>query len=755
MNAPHRLLVDHLVAPLGTSSTAPRLSWWLPEGAQRQDAFQVQTSTWDAGRIDGTGHGLVPYDGPRPAARERVEWRVKVWTDLGESDWSDWSSWEVGLLGADDWSAQWIAPNEPEHLAAGERPAHLLRHEFTLESAGARARVYATAHGLYELFLNGERIGDLELTPGTTAYRTHLDVQTYDVEGLLVPGSNVLGAVLSDGWWRGQTGFTRETDCFGREVALLAQLEVTDDDGGRQTVGTGPGWTTSTGDVLRADLIDGETVDLRRRHDGWDRPGFDDGAWAAALLVDGDLDVLSTSPSPPVRRIEELRPADVRRRSSGRHVVDLGQNINGWVRLRDLGPDGTTSTLVHARDARRGRGRHHRPPPALRLRHARSSLPAGQVDVVVSRGRPGDAFEPRHTTHGFRYVGIDGHPGPLDTDDVTGVVVHTDLVRTGWFTCSDDRLNRLHDVADWSFRGNACDVPTDCPQRERAGWTGDWQLFCPTAAFLYDVAGFSAKWLRDLRADQWPDGRVPNILPDPRGPDGQGNEINAHLTGSAGWGDAAVIVPWVTWVEYGDLDLLDESLGSMAAWVDFAGEACGRGPSSLTGRSTTRSRQPTRSFLWDSGFHWGEWCEPGGNPSAVFTLEQDMGDIATAFLHRSSSLLARAAALVGRDDVHERYRALADAVLSAWRAEFIDDDGRVQPDTQANLVRALAFGLVPDALRASVADRLVGARPRGRRPPGDRLPGDTVPAPGAGRQRPPGPGLHAPLPGHATVLALR
>ncbi len=705
MDVPHRLLVDHLVAPLGIGATPPRLSWWLPAGAGRQEAFRLQAGAWDSGRVDTDRHELVAFTGPPAGSRQRVDWRVMVWTDLGESDWSDWSSWEVGLADPGDWSARWISPEEPEPRPAGERPAHQLRHAFTLDGDIGRARLYATAHGVYELFLNGVRVGDLELTPGTTAYRSHLDTQTHDVTDLLAPGDNVLGAVLSDGWWRGKTGFTREVDCFGTDVALLAQLEVHHDDGRLRTVGTGAGWSTTTGEIVRADLIDGEWVDLGRRTEGWAEPGYDAAAWTPARVVEHPVDTLSSSPAPPVRRVQELRPTSVVALPNGRHVVDLGQNINGWVRLEDLGPAGTTSTLVHGElldDSGDVTTEHLRPFEFV----SRALLPAGQVDVVVSRGQDDDHFEPRHTTHGFQYVGIDGHPGPLRPEDVTGVVVHTDLLRTGWFSCSDDRLNRLHEAAVWSFRDNACDVPTDCPQRERAGWTGDWQLFCPTATFLYDVAGFSAKWLRDLRADQWPDGRVPNILPEPHGPATHDNDIAAFMTGSAGWGDAAVIVPWETWVEYGDLDLLAESFASMTAWVDFAATraASGRHASRVAARPDPA---PHETFLWDTGFHWGEWCEPGGTPESVFTLEQDMGDIATAFLHRSSSLLARTAGLLGRDDEGQRYAALAEATRAAWQAEFVDADGRLTPDTQANHVRALAFDLVPPDLRPSVASRLV------------------------------------------------
>lgn len=703
--APQRLMVEHLVDPVGVDWARPRLSWWLPDGATRQDAYRLQVGDWDSGRVEGPDHLLVASGAPPATARQRVDWRVRVWSDLGESDWSPWAHWEVGLLDEADWVAGWIEPHEPDRAAAGSRPAHLLRREFVIDGPVARARVYATAHGLYELFLNGHRVGDVELAPGTTAYRSQLDVQAYDVTDLLVPGDNAIGAVLSDGWWRGKAGFTREVDCFGSTLALLTQLEVELGDGSRQVVATGDGWTSGTGAVVRADLIDGQGTDLGQEADGWARAGFDDSGWSSASPTGDPLGPLTASPAPPVRRIEELTPISVTTVVGGEQVVDLGQNINGWVRLADLGPAGTSITLVHGEmlDAAGAVTTDHLAPFDF---VTQQPLPAGQVDTVVSRGHDDDVVEPRHTTKGFQYVGVTGHPGGLTADDVTGVVVHTDLVRTGWFTCDDERLQRLHDAAVWSFRGNACDVPTDCPQRERAGWTGDWQLFCPTAAFLFDVAGFSAKWLRDLRADQWPDGRVPNFLPDPHGPAGHDNDIAAFMTGSAGWGDAAVIVPWEMWVEYADDRFLADGFDAMERWVGFAAERArtGRHGSRVAARPDPA---PHEEYLWDSGFHWGEWCEPGGNPEEVFTLEQDMGDVATAFLVRSASLLSAAARVLGRPAEEDRYAALAASCRAAWQAEYLDDDGRLQPRSQANHVRALAFGLVPDDLRASVAADLV------------------------------------------------
>jgi len=691
-NSPTRLLVEHLVSPIGTSTQAPRLSWWLPEGAQRQAAYRLRSTNWDSGWVTSPAHTLVPYTGPIPGSRERIEWQVQVRTDLGASDWSAPSSWEVGLLGPEDWAARWISPADTRPHPGGERPAHLLSRTFDLDAPVQSARIYATAHGLYELFLNGQRVGDLELTPGWTDYRHQLDVQTYDVTDLVRPGGNDVVAVLSDGWWRGQIGFTREVDCYGPRTALLAQIEIHHPDG-TSNISTDDSWQCAPSQTVRADLIGGQTVDLRHEpHE-----------WTPAEVVDVEPPALTTSPAPPTRRIEHLRPVSVARLVSGNQVVDLGQNINGWICLTDLGPAGTTTRLEHGEMLALD-GEVHLAHLATSDYFTKEVLSPGQVDEVTSGGTD-DAFEPRHTTHGFQYVSIQGRDDDLMVDDLTGVVVHTDLTRTGWFASSDERLDRLHEAAVWSFRDNACEIPTDCPQRERVGWTGDWQLFCPTAAFLYDVAGFSAKWLRDLRSGQWADGRVPNYVPDPYGPASHDEGPAGFLTGSAGWGDATTIVPWEMWAEYGDERFLSENYTAMVAWVDFAARRAheGRHASRVARRPDPA---PHETHLWDTGFHWGEWCEPDGIPEGTFTLEEDMAAVATAFLFRSASLVQRAATILGNTVDANQFGELADAVRSAWQLEFIDADGRVQPGRQANLVRALAFDLVPDELRQDVADQL-------------------------------------------------
>ncbi|UQS25864.1 glycoside hydrolase family 78 protein [Amycolatopsis thermalba] len=669
MNQPAELRLEHLPPGQPCGVPRPRLSWWLPENAAVQHAYAVRIVhdgrvSWESGRrADGRS---VLVDAGVPAGVPGSEWQVRVWTDLGESGWSAPAPWTV--TAPDFGTAQWIEPAEDAVPPPGRRPVYNLHTECTLGAAVVQATAWATAHGVYELFINGVRVGDQELTPGFTAYRSRLQAQRYDVAGHLREGVNTVDILLSDGWFRGRHGFERTADGFGTRVAALLALGATLADGTGATVVTGDGWR-SRPSGMTADLMDGQTR------------GPATAEWAAARPVRGglydDRSRLELSVAPPVRRAAELAPVSVRR-AGGSQVIDFGRNLNGWVRL--TAPPGRI-TLTH--------GEFLGPDGRVDTGHLRAfdfatrqPLPAGQVDVVEGGG----VFEPRHTTHGFRYVQIDGR-----AEDVTAVVVHTDLRRTGWFRCGDEDLNALHEAATRSFLANACDLPTDCPQRERSGFTGDWQVYAGAAAFTHDVAGFSDKWLRDLAADQLPDGRVTTIAPKPSG--------GTAMDGSAGWGDASVIVPWEMWRAYGDLELLRRQFGSMRRWVGFAA------------RTARENRHPDRrgapapheEYLWDTGFHFGEWLEPGETPAP--DPGEDHGIVATAYLARSADLLSRIATLLGEDA--DGYRRIAAGAREAWQREYLAADGSIAVPTQANHVRALAFGLVPSSLRAAVAARLV------------------------------------------------
>ncbi len=590
------------------------------------------------------------------------------------------------------WHAQWISPTA-EPTPAGRRPAYRLRGGFETTGPVRRATLHATAHGIYEAELNGVRVGDVELAPGFSEYQHHTQVQAYDVTDLVREGANTLDALLADGWYRGQVGVGRASDQWGTETAFLAQLEVEHADGSTSYVGTDESWQWSPSHITLADLIEGQHEDRRL---------VGEASWAPVATSERPCDALVTSPAPPVRAVQELKPVSVTELRPGVHVVDLGQNINGHVRLTDLGPEGTELVLTHAEWLG--------PDGDVTTDHLKPDLPflpeplaAGMVDRVVSAGVTGDAFEPRFTTHGFQYVRIEGHPGPLTADDVTGVVVHSDLEPRGGFRCSDERLDRLHEAAVWSLRGNVCDVPTDCPTRERAAWTGDWQLFGPTATYLYDVDGFSRKWLRDLVATQWEDGTLCNMAPMPAA---ERTGFMATLNGSAGWGDAIVLVPWELFREYGDPQVLRDAWPAIVRWLDRA-ERMASTQRHPDRKATHPEPRPHDRYLWDTGFHWGEWLVPGEDPGDFPAfIAADKGDTATAFYAWSTRHAAEIARLVGEDDAAERYAELSARVVDAWRTEYVVD-GRVTPHTQANLVRALAFGLLPGELRQRAADDLV------------------------------------------------
>ncbi len=600
MESPTNLRVEHLTEAIGLTVPRPRLSWWLPPGAREQQAYQLRINGWDSGRIDSRQSVLVPYDGPPLRSRELVTWTVRVWTYAGVSDWAEPGAFELGLLNEDDWMARWIEPKESdEERSRTPRPAYFLRGSFVVDGDVHRARLYATAHGVYECFVNGRRVGDHELTPGFTNYRTTLHVQTFDVTDLLVPGENVLGAILSDGWFRGQVGGVRATDWFGETVALLAQLELHSTDGDLLRFGTGPDWVLGGGPIRQADLMQGEIADLSADRPGWCSPGVPPVHWRPVVVAGHDLGRLRSSPAPPVRKVAEINPVAVTR-GSDRRIMDFGQNVNGWVRIAGQGAPGTTLTLIHGEaldsdgDVTQDnlsvsdfgdRSITHTP------EYANLALPF-QTDRVSLANDGEFSYEPRHTTHGFRYVRVEGANGDEPGPDLTAVVVHTDLRRTGWFECSDERINQLHEAAVWSLPRQRMRHPDRLPD---------------PGAHRMD------RRLADLRAD----GGVPlrrrrvlgEVAPGPRAEQRADGEVNHCSRSHAGdrrpprFGLARRArpvggMPPFTCLGYlptsGDHALLADQWPSMTAWVDYAARAAASGRHPRR-RAVSRCPQPMRS----------------------------------------------------------------------------------------------------------------------------------------------------------------
>ena len=661
------LRAEHHREPLGIGVACPRISWRVETAEQGWTQAAYEIAVAGDGRPDEVCFGqiispdqiLVPWPAAPMTSRERRVVRVRVWGEGTNepSAWSDPLAVEAGLMRPDDWTARMIAADMPLP-AQGDGPAVLLRQEFEVPTAPAQARLYVTARGVYEIELNGRRVADEVMAPGWTSYHHRLRYQTFDVTGLIRSGGNAIGGWLADGWYRGRLGYAGgRRAVYGDQTALLAQLEIRYADGSTLVVSTGEGWRCAASPVLSTGLYDGERYDARLEQPGWSASGFDDTQWSGVVVCPFDSTTLVAPHGPPVRRVEQLRPVDIITTPAGRTIVDFGQNITGRLRLRVDGEAGHTIQLRHAEVLEDGE---------LCLRPLRGALAR---DEYTLRGGGPQEWEPRFTLHGFRYAEVQGWPGSLGFDDVTAVVCHSDMRRTGWFDCSDPLLNRLHDNIVWSMRGNFVDIPTDCPQRdERLGWTGDLAVFAPAAAFLYDCAGVLTSWLADLALEQNEIGTVPFYVP--------WLELNGPAKPAAVWGDAAVAAPWVVFERYADLEVLRAQYQSMRAWVD-----------QVTGLAGERR-------LWDNGFQFGDWLDPAAPPDQPAAARTDPHLIATAYHARSARTLAQIAALLGEEADHRRYATLAGEVGEAFAEEFVTPSGRLASDAQTAYAVAITCDLL-------------------------------------------------------------
>jgi alpha-L-rhamnosidase len=588
-------------------------------------------------------------------AQRDDEWKSR---DFDDSAWSDVR--EVGKAGDRKWGKFRI----PDGII--DIPAcPYLRRSFPLDKKVEKAVVYATALGLYELRINGEKVGEDVFAPGWTDYNKRVYYQTYDVTDLLRRGENALGVVLGHGWYSGHLGWNlADRGQYGKNPRALVQLEVHFTDGTATTVVTDDSWRAAHGPILGADFYMGEVYDARKERPGWDRPGYDESGWRPVVVQQNVDAKVEAYPGVPVRKIMELKPKSVSEPEPGAFVYDLGQNMVGWARLKVKGDAGTKITLRFAEMLN--------PDGTLYVENLRG---ARCIDEYWLRGGQQEIWEPRFTFHGFRYVEVTGYPGRPPLDAVTGVVVHSDMAPTGRFETSHKLLNQLQSNIQWGQRGNFLEVPTDCPQRdERLGWMGDAQVFCRTACFNMDTAAFFTKWMQDIRDAQLPNGAFSDVTP----------RIVVMNPGSPAWADAGVIIPWTIYQCFGDRRIIEESYDAMQAWIRYMGED---NPDYIRRKHLNNN--------------YGDWLFKG-QPTP-----KDL--IATAFYGYSTRLLADMAAVIGKADDARKYEELFQNIKRAFTGTYVDADGRIEADTQTAYVLALHFDLLPDDLRAKAARHLVNA----------------------------------------------
>jgi len=680
------LTFEHRINPVGTDILQPRLSWKLKGTGNdiMQTAYSLRVAVdpkfsaskiiWQSGKVASDESVLVSYMGPGLKPCQRYYWQVRVWDNKGRaSKWSEVAYWETGLLTPGNWKAKWI---EIEGDTNRYSPSPHFRKEVTIEKNIARAVVYVTARGFYELHLNGKKVGDQVLTPGWTSYGKRIQYQVFDVTGQMQKGKNAVGAVLGDGWYRGTLAWGNNWAIYGKRLGLLMQMKITYTDGTESFILTDESWKSNNDGAIRmSDIYNGETYDATKKLTGWDLPDYNDSKWKTVKTGVYSNNIIA-SDGALVKKIQEIKPVKVFRSPKGSLLVDMGQNMVGWIRLRVSGNKGTVVTIRHA-EVLDKYGEFY----TENLRAAKCQL------TYTLSGNNEEVYEPRFTFMGFRYLEVSGFPGELTNDNITGVVVHSDMKATGSYESSNPLLNQLQHNIQWGQKGNFVDVPTDCPQRdERLGWTGDAQAFSRTAAFNFNVAAFFTKWLKDVALDQRPGGEVPDVIPDVI------NKQDAKtIAPSAGWGDVAVIVPWTMYQVYGDKKFLENQYPSMKAWVEYIRKKAGD------------------TYLWKGGSKYGDWLfyhppvnnhtEPDG-----FT-EYDF--ISTAFFAYSASILAKSAKELGKTEDEIFYTDLFSKIKNVINKEYVTPAGRIGTNSQTSYVLALMFNLLPDDLRPDAAKFLV------------------------------------------------
>jgi alpha-L-rhamnosidase len=699
------LRCEYLENPLAVDVDHPRLSWELQaidptsRGLGQAD-YQIVVKPctdagkpspkelWDSGWVHSSRTNQIEYAGPVLPPGQCVVWQVRVRDNAGgTSAWSKPASWSTGLRTAEPWSgARWIGdPTPPPKDGFEPLPAPMLRRDFSFpkDKRIERAIAYASALGVYELRINGHRIGDHELAPEWTDYTKRVQYQAYDVTDTLRAGDNCIGAILGDGWYAGKIGLTGIVPkgppraIYGRQPRLLACLKVFFTDGTGATVVTDGSWrATLEGPIRTADIMDGETYDARREMPGWDEPGFDASAWKPALIAEPPKASLIAQPDEPIRVNREIKPIAITEPHPGVYVVDMGQNMVGWCRIRLVGSTGRPITLRHAEVLN--------PDGTIYTANLRG---AHQTDRCTPASEAEFVFEPRFTYHGFRYVEITGVRVKPALDAIVGRVANSSAPEVGAFECSEPMLNRLWQNILWTQRGNLMGVPTDCPQRdERCGWMGDILAFAPTACFNMDMAAFLTKWVPDTRDAQAADGRFADFSPQPYDP-------NVRFSGVPAWGDAGVFVPWTAYRFYGDTRILVGQYPAAVRWIEYI-----------------LAHNPDHLWTHSRGNDYGDWLNAdtlklAGWPATGAEVPKPV--FATMFFYRSTQIVADMARILGHDEDARRYAAQADAIREAFNKAYVSPEGVIEGDTQAGYALALQFGLLPEKLQPIAVDRML------------------------------------------------
>ncbi|MAU11859.1 MAG: alfa-L-rhamnosidase RamA [Anaerolineaceae bacterium] len=664
------LKTNHVVNPLGFAIEKPTFSWIVEDTTDKvQTAAQILISRdsgfeqvfFDSGKVDGSEIDSLAYRPPvHLTPRTRYFWKVRVW---GENENAEsGTAWFETAKMHEDWQAAWITPDFEDN---NKHP--ILFHSFELPAKAIAARAYICGLGLYHLELNGNKVGDEYFTPYCNAYDQWIQYQTFDITDQLTTGVNMISVMLGNGWYKGRYGVSGGTNSYyGDRFALLCEIHITLENGNELTIVTDPSWQAQPSPVIASDIFDGETYDARIKK------VIPTGNAVGVKSIDIDMSLLEARRSLPTRIMQEIKPIALIQTPAGETVLDMGQNMTGWLRFKTSAPSGTRIHLQFGEVLQEGN-------------FFRDNLRTSKAEHIYIANGAEALVEPYFTFFGFRYVKITGWVGEIHLDDFTGCIVYSQMDTIGEIETSNEKVNKLFQNAMWSQRDNFLDIPSDCPQRdERLGWTGDIQVFSGSACFNMDSSAFLSKFAYDLGKEQRKlGGMVPHIVP----------MVNQNKSSSAAWGDVATILPWNLYEFYGDIDILEQQFESMRAWVDYIKDI----DDSSGGRR-----------LWTEGIHFGDWLSQdtplyddprrGGTPHDF---------IASAFYCYSAGLVAKAAKVLGKTQDADTYRRLSEDIKAAIQDEYFTATGCLAIQTQTAYLLALYMDLVADGHRKCVENDLI------------------------------------------------
>ena len=722
------LTVEHQEHPIGLDCAFPRFGWVLVSDMSdtMQMAYQIHIESENGDQI--TTEKIFSEDSIEVVVSDFVVKpktaycvKISVWDNHGNLATGS-TSFESGLMD-EAWISSWLEPvqepTEPsidfehENLSSEItsvcnpdrdyhefRPVQYIRIPVSVEKKLKKARIYMTAHGVYRLEINGKRYDDREFAPGNSSYDSILEYQTYDITDLLQDGVNVAGITLGDGWWCGRVGGSGDSCQYGNTIGILFQAELNYEDGSK-TVIDGKNGVSSTGSIIFSDIFVGEKYDATKENENWSTVGFDDRSWSPLLEKDYPMDNLCGQYGEPVRPIQIIKPVQIIHTPKGETVLDVGQVLAGQLEITVDTTAGQTIRLEHSETLDK-EGNYF---------NNILGTNKEQTDFYITKdGR--QTYRPTFSYHGFRYVKITGWPGQMELDNFRVFVLSSEMKDLSEFTTSNEEINRLHKNIWWSQVSNTLAIPTDCPQRERAGWTGDIMAFSPTMAILRQCDAFLTRWMKSVRGDQRENGAIPMIIPFLKAYENLGHVMGGP-TGitSCGWGDAVVVVPLAMYRAYGDKRILEENYQAMQRWIDYiADRAKNNHPEDYD--SWDQARKERSQYLWNTDFHYGDWLVPSmvlGNPDGgamVETAYKTKEVVAPAYFAFTARSMAEVADALGKPDDAAKYRDLYEKIRSAFIAEYVHGDGTIKTDLQGLYVIALKNDLVTEEIRPAMIKHL-------------------------------------------------